>query len=112
MYPGELVAAHVRRFNAGVKDGDWQAFGAGFAAGATVAFAGVPVPPLVGRDAIVVGYRSAPPDDTITVLSSAVDGDAVSVVYAWDIRPDEPAGTFDMRVSGGLITRLTVRLTA
>lgn len=109
MGPEDLVSAHVRRFNAAVRDGAWQAFGEGFSPDATVAFTGIPVPPMAGRDAIVAGYRSAPPDDTITVLSTEVAGDFVSVAYAWDAEPDKHAGTMNLRVADGLITELTVR---
>jgi ketosteroid isomerase-like protein len=106
----ELVNAHVRRFNNAVRDGDWQTYGEGFTEDATVTFDGVPVPPMVGRDAIVAGYLSAPPDDTIIVLSTDVQGESVSVVYAWNAEPHNAAGTMDMTITDGLISSLTVKL--
>ena len=110
MGPQDLVDAHVRRFNNGVRDGDWQTFGEGFAPDATVTFDGVPVPPMAGRDAIVTGYRSAPPDDTITVLSTDVDGDSIRVTYAWNAEPHNAAGTMDLTITEGLISSLIVKL--
>lgn len=107
----DVVDAHVRRFNAGVRDGDWEAYGDGFAPDATVTFDGVPVPPMVGRAAIVAGYRAMPPDDTITVLSVGRDGDAIVVAYAWDAQPSAMAGRFDIEVEERLIVKLTVRQT-
>ncbi|GLZ31734.1 hypothetical protein Lesp02_39220 [Lentzea sp. NBRC 105346] len=104
----DLVDAHVHRFNNAVRHGDWEAFGSGFTADATVSIDYAPIPPMVGREAIVAGYRAAPPDDTITVLSTSADGDTVSVTFAWDTSPGEPAGTMDMRVTGGLISSLKV----
>ncbi len=106
----DLVDAHVQRFNKAVREGDWHAYGQGFAPDATVAFDGVPVPPMVGQDAIVAGYRSAPPDDTINVLSTNVDGNSVSVAFAWNAEPQKQAGTMDIEVADGLISNLTVRL--
>jgi ketosteroid isomerase-like protein len=106
------VSDVVRCFNEGVRSGDWAAYGACFTPDATVTFDGAPVPPMAGREAIVAGYTSAPPDDTITVLSTTTAGDTAMVVYAWDTAPTVPAGTMRMTLSGELITSLTVGLTA
>lgn len=106
----ELVAAHVRRFNDAVRSGDWDTFGVGFAPDAIVEFDGVPVPPMHGRAAIVAGYRAMPPDDTMTALSTEIDGDRATVAFAWDTEPGVPAGAFAIETADGLITRLTVRL--
>lgn len=107
----EVVEAHVRRFNESVRRGDWASFGTGFAEHGSVTFDGVPAPPMVGRAAIVAGYPSAPPDDTITVLSTTVNGEAATVEFAWDAAPGVHAGTMSIAVSGDLITALTVSLT-
>ncbi|MFS8097160.1 nuclear transport factor 2 family protein [Lentzea alba] len=104
--PQDLVNAHVRRFNNGVREGDWQTYGEGFAPDAMVTFDCVPIPPMVGREAIIKGYQTAPPDDTITVL--AVNGN--SVEFAWDAEPRKTAGSMTMTVADGLITSLIVRL--
>ena len=106
----ELVDAHVQRFNNAVRNGDWQTFGEGFTQDATVAFDGVPVPPMAGREAIVAGYLADPPDDTITVLSADVDGDSVVVTYAWDADPGNAAGTMAMTITGDLISHMIVKL--
>ncbi|TWP54213.1 nuclear transport factor 2 family protein [Lentzea tibetensis] len=107
---GELAAAHVRRFNEAVRTGDWSTFADGFTEDATVTFTGPPVPAMAGRAAIEAGYRSAPPDDTITALATREAGDQVEVAYAWDKAPGELAGTMTLQVANGLITRLAVRL--
>jgi hypothetical protein len=110
------VSDVVRCFNEGVRGGDWSAYGACFTPDATVTFDGAPVPPMAGREAIVAGYTSAPPDDTITVLSTSMADSTATVVYAWDAAPTVPAGTMRMTMrmtqSGELIASLTVGLTA
>ncbi|MGH8917654.1 MAG: nuclear transport factor 2 family protein [Actinomycetes bacterium] len=106
------VAGHVHRFNTAVRGGDWEQFGAGFAPDATVDFDGATVPPMAGRAAIVDGYHAMPPDDTLTVLSTELDGERVIATFAWDAEPGIAAGAFVIGAAGGLITRLTVRLGA
>ena len=60
-----LFEAHVERFNAGVRSGDFGPMVAGFSDDARLVFEGIPVGPFEGRDAIDAAYREQPPDDEI-----------------------------------------------
>ncbi len=82
-----LLAEHVRRFNAGVRSGDWSAMLELFAPDAELVFEGAPVGPFTGRGAIAAAYAVRPPDDEIVLL--AVRGDAAG--YA--CRADPGVGT-------------------
>jgi steroid Delta-isomerase len=47
-------------------------------------FAGVPVGPFSGREAIAAAYASQPPSDTLTVTSGVSSGDVDELWFAWD----------------------------
>ena len=76
-----LLEEHVRRFNEGVRTGDFTRMAAGFAEDAEMHFEGVPAGPFIGRDAIQAAYREQPPDDEVEILG-AEDRDGVAR-YAW-----------------------------
>jgi steroid Delta-isomerase len=97
-----VLEAHVERFNAGVRSGDFGPMVAGFAEDAEVVFEGIPVGPFAGRDAIAAAYRDQPPDDEIVLL----DGDGT---YAWASEPDVPAGQLFLTERDGEIARLVIR---
>ena len=64
-----LVRAHVERFNAGVRSGDFGPMvEEGFADNAELAFEGVPVGPFRGKEAIARAYAEQPPDDEVAIL--------------------------------------------
>jgi hypothetical protein len=69
----DRVGAHVEAFNHAVTSGDYTALADRFTEDAVMSFAGVPVGPFLGRQAILAAYRSNPPDDTMTVLSQVDD---------------------------------------
>jgi cysteine desulfurase/selenocysteine lyase len=102
-----LFAAHVERFNAGVRARDFGEMVRHFADDATLEFVGIPVGPFEGRDAIDAAYREQPPDDEIDVLSTD-EPDASTVVgrYAW--RGTGETGTMTLRHRGDEITALSV----
>lgn len=80
----ELVRRHVRRFNDGVRTGDFSAMLEGFSEDAELLFEGVPAGPFFGRSAISEAYRSRPPDDEIEVLSILERGNAeIVAAYSW-----------------------------
>jgi hypothetical protein len=77
--------AHVARFNAAVRSGDWEPFTATFAADATMVFTNVPAGPFNGRAAILAGYRAQPPDDTMRITSvETVDPDTDRARFTWE----------------------------
>jgi steroid delta-isomerase len=103
-----LLDEHVKRFNAGVRSGDFAPMLENFADDATMTFEGVPVGPFVGRDAIADAYREQPPDDELDVLDRRSDGTSVVAGYAWRRTPQTRAGELRLTVEGDRITRLVV----
>src|SRR5262249_29399901 len=103
-----LLEDHVKRFNAGVRSGDFAPMLENFADDATMAFEGVPVGPFFGRAAIEEAYREQPPDDQLDVLDSRRDGDTIVAGYAWRREPEKRAGELRLTVNGGRITLLVV----
>ena len=79
-----LFEAHIERFNAAVRSGDFGPMVAAFNEDARLVFEGVPVGPFEGRAAIDAAYRGMPPDDEIDVLSiDEPDASTVVARYAW-----------------------------
>jgi steroid Delta-isomerase len=103
-----ILDEHVKRFNAGVRSGDFGPMLENFSDDATMAFEGVPVGPFAGRDAIAQAYRDRPPDDELDVLDSRRDGDTFVAGYAWRREPDVRAGELRLTVDGDRITKLVV----
>jgi len=104
----DLLADHVRRFNAAVRSGDFSPMLENFADDATMVFEGVPVGPFIGRDAIAEAYREQPPDDELDVLDVRRDGDTLIAGYAWRRAPDVRAGELRLTADGNRICRLVV----
>jgi steroid Delta-isomerase len=71
-----LLEEHVRRFNEGVRSGDFGPMVAAFTEDGELVFEGIPVGPFIGRPAIAAAYDAQPPDDEIELLDD--DG-----TYAW-----------------------------
>ena len=103
-----MLAAHVERFNAAVRSGDFGPMLEYFAEDATMAFEGVPVGPFIGREAIASAYRERPPDDELDVLDTRLVGDTIVAGYAWRREPGTRAGELRLTVQRGLITHLVV----
>lgn len=103
-----LLDEHVKRFNTGVRSGDFGPMLENFAEDATMTFEGVPVGPFVGRDAIAAAYREQPPDDELDVLDVRDEGDMVIAGYAWRREPDVRSGELKLTVESDLISRLVV----
>jgi hypothetical protein len=107
--PTELFREHVRRFNEGVRAGDFRTMVAEFDSDAELVFEGVPVGPFVGRDAIGEAYASQPPDDEIVLLGEPVaTDDTVVAPYGWKADPEVTAGEMRLTLAGDRITRLVV----
>lgn len=97
--------AHIDRFNAAQRSGDWAGFVAGFTADAVMSFVGVPAGPFVGRAAIEAAYRAQPPTDTMRATSVASDGDTDVVRFAWT---GGGTGTMTLRWRGDVVAALEV----
>jgi steroid delta-isomerase len=104
----DVLRAHVERFNAGVRGGDFSAMLDGLADDAELEFAGVPVGPFHGRAAIAEAYRVQPPDDEILILDERAEGETVIAGYAWAAHPGTRSGELRLTVSDGVIRRLLV----
>lgn len=104
-----LLERHVADFNTGVTSGDFGPMVDRFEPDAEVVFAGAPFGPFRGRDAIRAVYRDQPPDDTITVVSSAANGNSVHAAFVWDANPDT-GGTMDLEIVDSRIKRLIIGL--
>ena len=105
----ELVDAHVERFNAGVRSGDFGPMLELFTQDAELAFEGVSVGPFSGREAIAAAYGERPPDDEIVVLGvdEGPDGSTVAA-YAWRGEGRARAGELRLARDGDRIWRLVV----
>jgi steroid Delta-isomerase len=101
----QRVREHVERFNTGQRSGDWAPFVASFTEDAVMSFAGVPVGPYEGREAIAEAYERQPPTDTMSAISVASDGDTDVVRFAWDAGG---TGTLTLRWHDGRIAALHV----
>ena len=104
-----LLTAHVGRFNAGVRSGDFGPMVDWFTEDAELAFEGIPVGPFHGREVIAAAYRTQPPDDEIELLDVEQDGAGrVVASYAWRGRPGVRAGALVLLPREGRIARLVI----
>ena len=102
------MAAHVARFNAGIRNGDFAPMTAHFTDDAELVFEGVPAGPFRGRAAITAAYAAQPPDDEIDVLDVVTGGNPTVVRYAWRAHPSTVAGLMLITWRDGQIARLVV----
>jgi steroid Delta-isomerase len=103
-----MLEEHVRRFNEGVRSGDFGPMLAAFAPDAEMVFEGVPVGPFMGRAAIAAAYAERPPDDEIVLLGRPrVEADAIESDYAW-AKEGTRAGRMILTARTGEIVRLVV----
>jgi hypothetical protein len=102
------LAAHVERFNAGVRSGDFAPMLAAFAPAAEMVFEGVPAGPFVGREAIAAAYSAQPPSDEVLLLGEpSSDGELEVAEYAW-AGGGRCAGRILLDARDGAITRLVI----
>jgi steroid Delta-isomerase len=102
----ERAAGHVAAFNDSVRSGEWAGFARRFTADATMHFAGVPVGPFIGREAIAAAYAAQPPAETLTVTRAVSTGDVDELGFVWD--SSGGTGTMTVRWTGDLVAALTV----
>ena len=106
MTGSELLRAHVRAFNDGVRTGDWETMLARFAADAELRFENVPAGPFIGIDAIRAAYREQPPDDEIALLGVQERDEQTAVAaFAW---LNGGTGRLELVHERGAIAALTV----
>jgi hypothetical protein len=103
-----LLEEHVRRFNEGVRTGDFGPMAAAFAEDAEMRFEGVPVGPFLGRDAIAAAYRDQPPDDEVELFATEERDGAIVARYAWLRDGGKQAGEMRLTPRGGRIQKLIV----
>jgi cysteine desulfurase/selenocysteine lyase len=102
-----LFAAHIARFNEGVRSGDFSSMISHFTPDATATFESLPFGPFHGRAEIEQGYRDHPPDDEIDVLSTTEPDDRTIVArFVW--HRGGGAGTIRLGHRGEALTDLTV----
>ena len=105
---GRLLIAHVERFNAAVRSGDYAPMLEAFAPDAEMIFEGVPAGPFRSREAIAAAYAAQPPTDEVLLLGPPRDEGGVTVAdYAWSA-DGVRAGRMMLSASDGLIARLVV----
>ena len=104
----QRAADHVAAFNQSVRSGGWTAFTDRFTLDATMRFAGVPVGPFAGREAIAAAYAAQPPSDTLTVSRAVSSGEVDELWFTWD---NGGTGTMTVRWSADLIAELTIAFT-
>jgi steroid delta-isomerase len=103
-----LLEEHVRRFNEGVRTGDFGPMAAAFTDDAEMVFEGVPVGPFVGRAAIAAAYRDQPPDDEIEIFDAEERDGAIVARYAWLRDQGKQAGEMRLSPHEGRIRKLVV----
>ena len=104
-----LLDEHVRRFNEGIRTGDFGPMVDAFTEDAELRFEGVPVGPFEGREAIAAAYREQPPDDEVEILGTEEREDGVVVArYAWKRDEGKQAGEMLLTPRDGRIARLVV----
>ena len=104
-----LLEEHVRRFNEGIRTGDFGPMIDGFTEDAELRFEGVPAGPFAGRDAIAAAYRDQPPDDEVEILGvEERDDGVVAARYAWKGDDGKQAGEMLLTPRDGQIAQLIV----
>ena len=103
-----LLDEHVRRFNEGVRSGDFGPMVAAFADDAELHFEGVPAGPFVGRDAIAAAYAEQPPDDEVEILGAEERHGTIVARYAWVAAEGRQAGEMLLTPRDGEIAKLVV----
>jgi hypothetical protein len=102
----DLLQAHVRAFNDGVRTGDWEPMLGRFAAAAELRFENAPAGTFTGLEAIRGAYRKQPPDDEIRLLGVQERDERTAVAaFAW---LNGGTGRLVLTHARGEITALTV----
>ena len=105
------VTRHQALFNEGVRTGDFGPWLDTFTDDTVVTYAGLPIGPLHGRDAVAKVYADHPPSSPMRVEESSVDGDKATGRFVW---VDAPAtgGVFELTLRDGRLAAMHVTLDA
>jgi hypothetical protein len=80
-----------------------------FTEDARLEFAGVPIGPFEGRDAIAAAYATQPPTDSMTILDTWVEPDGTVVeAFSWSADGGSRSGEMRLTVDAGRIRHLVV----
>jgi len=107
----DAVSRHQILFNEGVRTGDFGPWLETSHTDAVATFTGLPIGPFQGRDALAKAYAEHPPTSEMRVLSSTVDGDAVTARFVW-VNAPMTGGRFTIRLRGDRLSSLDVVLDA
>jgi hypothetical protein len=105
------VGRHAALFNQGVRTGDFSTWLSTFAEDAVMTFAGLPIAPARGREAIADVYAAHPPSSPMRVVSSSVNGEVTTGRFVWVAAPGA-GGEFVLRLRKGYFSGVDVTLDA
>jgi hypothetical protein len=106
------LTRHVTLFNQGVRTGDWGPWLDTFHEDAVATFVGVPIGPLLGREAIAKAYAERPPSSTMRLVRAITDEPGrLGGQFVWVDAPDT-GGQFTFGLRDGKLTSLEVVLDA
>jgi hypothetical protein len=103
-----LFDRHRRRFNYGVRTGDFSAMLDMYDSDAVFELADPLRITHCGLDAIRRAYRGDPPKGTMQLRGPRIVGQTVTADYIWDAEPDRIAGQFTLEFTGAHISRSLV----
>jgi RimJ/RimL family protein N-acetyltransferase len=103
-----LLHDYVMVHNECLRTGDWEPLAEWFAEDAVLAFAGVPVGPFTGREAIAAAYDAQPADDEVVIFGTDENGAEIVARYGWLKEPGKQAGRMVVTPRDGKIQKLTV----
>jgi steroid delta-isomerase len=107
--PTAFLARHVETFNRAVESGDFDPLVALFHEDATLEFAGIPIGPFEGREAIAAAYAAQPPTDTMSILAVLVESDGTVVEdFSWSADGGARSGQVRLTVEDDRIRKLVV----
>jgi hypothetical protein len=103
-----LLDRHLRRFNYGVRTGDFSAMLDMYDSDAVFELADPLHITHCGVDAIRRACRGDPPQGTMQLRGPRVVGQTVTADYIWDAEPDRIAGQVSLEFIGDRITHSLV----
>lgn len=103
-----LLARHLRRFNHGVRTGDFSALLAMYRHDAVFELDDPVSITHHGRDAIRRAYRGDPPQGTMRIRHPRVFGHTITAAYIWDAEPERIAGQLTLQFDGDRVVRTHV----
>jgi hypothetical protein len=103
-----LLDRHLRRFNYGVRTGDFSAMLDMYDSDVVFELADPLHITHDGLDAVRRAYRGDPPKGTMQFRGPRIVGQTVTADYIWDAEPDRIAGQFTLEFTDDRICRSLV----